>query len=314
MRGKTHMLLQGTVQREIEFEGVGLHRGRSVKVTIQPASADTGIVFCSISDGYIYQVRAHYTNLVTTHNAITIGNEGFSIQTIEHFMAAFYALGVSNASILVQGREMPILDGSSKQIIEAILAAGIQTQDVIQENFRIPYPVWIEKNGGYLIALPADDFRVTYTIDFSPKSSAVGTQTAHFIVDRDTFIESIAPARTFGFYEELEHLKRNNLALGGSLDNALVFTRDGLINDDLRFANECVRHKVLDLIGDLSLIGYRLAGHFIAYKAGHAMDLELARKIDMVRRRKQRSKIISREIVRRREFAFKKFKQRVNLV
>jgi UDP-3-O-[3-hydroxymyristoyl] N-acetylglucosamine deacetylase len=172
----------------------------------------------------------------------------------------------------------------------------------------------VEENGSYLIALPANDFQVTYTIDFTIKSRAVGTQTAHYRIDRETFVEAIAPARTFGFYEELEFMKRNNLALGGSLDNALVFTREGLINDDLRFADECVRHKILDLIGDLALIGYPLHGHFIAYKAGHSVDLALAKRIDMVRRRKQRSRVIPREIMRRRETEFKKFKQKVNLM
>jgi len=308
------MRFQGTIKKEIELEGVGLHSGSRVRVTIKPAPVDAGIVFSSPLYSFFEPVRAHYSNLVDTNNAITIGNESCRIQTIEHFMAAFYALGVYNARVYVHGNEMPILDGSSKPIVAAIENAGVLIQAAVQETFRVPYPIWVEDNGGYLIALPANDFRVTYTIDFSMKSSAVGTQTAHFIIDRKTFCESIAPARTFGFYDELEYLKSNNLALGGSLENALVFTRDGLINDDLRFSDECVRHKVLDLIGDLSLIGYPLAGHFIAYKAGHAMDLNLTRKIDVVCQRKKRSKVLSREIIRRREFAYRKFKQRVNFV
>jgi UDP-3-O-[3-hydroxymyristoyl] N-acetylglucosamine deacetylase len=308
------MQFQGTIKKEIVLEGVGLHSGHTARVTIQPAPVDTGIVFSSGLYTFSEPVHAHYSNLVDTNNAITIGNENYSIQTIEHFMAALFAMGVYNARVFVHGKEMPILDGSSKPIVAAIQNAGVLIQAAIQEIFRVPYPIWVEENGGYLIALPADDFRVTYTIDFSLKSSAVGTQTAHFIIDRKTFCESIAPARTFGFYDELEYLKRNNLALGGSLENALVFTRDGLINDDLRFGNECVRHKMLDLIGDLSLIGYPLAGHFIAYKAGHTMDLNLARKIDVVCQRKKRSKALSREIIRRREFAYRKFKQRVNFV
>lgn len=308
------MHFQGTVKKEIELEGVGLHSGNTVRVTIKPAPVDTGIIFFSVSYTFSEPVRAHYANLVDTNNAITIGNESYSIQTIEHFMAAFFTMGVYNARVYVHGNELPILDGSSKQIVAAIENAGVLIQAAVQETFRVPYPIWVEENGGYLIALPADDFRVTYTIDFSLKSSAVGTQTAHFIVDRKTFCDSIAPARTFGFYDELEYLKRNNLALGGSLENALVFTRDSLINEDLRFTNECVRHKVLDLIGDLSLVGYPLAGHFIAYKAGHAMDLNLTKKIDIVCQRKKRSKAPSREILRRREFAYRKFKQRVNFV
>jgi UDP-3-O-[3-hydroxymyristoyl] N-acetylglucosamine deacetylase len=308
------MRFQATVKREIELRGIGLHSGTTVRVKIQPAPAGTGIEFTSMVSPSFEPVRAHYSNLVNTSNAITISNSSYSIQTIEHFMAALYSLGVYNARILVQGNEMPILDGSSTQIVAAIQEAGVRMQALPQEVFRIPYPIWVEENGGYLIALPADDFRITYTIDFSLKSSAVGTQTAHFIVDTRTFCDSIAPARTFGFYDELEYLKKNNLALGGSLENALVFTKDGLINDDLRFSNECVRHKVLDLIGDLSLIGRPLEGHFIAYKSGHAMDLALTRKIDMVRLRKQRSRVLSKELMRRRESVYRRFKQRVNVI
>ena len=308
------MLLQNTVAREILLEGIGLHSGMPAKVTIQAAPVETGIVFHSLHSGTDSGVRAHYTNLVNAFNAITIGNDVFSIQTIEHFMAVFYAFGIANAYVVVHGREMPILDGSSKEIVEAIDRVGVHAQGALQEVFRIPYPIWVEENSSYLIALPAHDFKITYTIDFTSKSEAVGTQTAHYLIEPDIFSRSIAPARTFGFYEELEYLKKNNLALGGSLDNALVYTKDGLINDNLRFSNECVRHKMLDLIGDLALIGYRITGHFIAHKAGHAMDLVLARKIDMVHKRKQRSKVISRQVLKRRELEFKKFKARINFV
>lgn len=306
------MLLQSTVATEILIEGIGLHSGLPVSVSIQPAPEDTGILFRSLMNDTERGVRAHYTNIQDAQNAITIGNESFNIQTIEHFMAAFYAFGISNAVVVVHGSEMPILDGSSKEIVEALNRVGVHTQGAIQEMFRIPYPIWVEENSRYLIALPSEGFRITYTIDFTSKSAAVGTQTAHYVIERDTFAESIAPARTFGFYEELEYLKSNTLALGGSLDNALVFTKDGLINDNLRFSNECVRHKMLDLIGDLALIGYRLSGHFIAHKAGHTMDLALARKIDMVRKRKQRSSVMSRQVLKRRELEFKKFKERIN--
>jgi UDP-3-O-[3-hydroxymyristoyl] N-acetylglucosamine deacetylase len=306
------MLLQSTVASDILIEGIGLHSGLPVSVTIQPAPENTGILFSSSHNHTVKDVRAHYSNLQRTQNAITIGNESFNIQTIEHFMSAFFAFGISNAILVVHGSEMPILDGSSKEIINALQNVGIRTQGAIQESFRVPYPIWVEDNSSYLIALPADDFRITYTIDFTSKSSAVGTQTAHYMVDRDTFTDSIAPARTFGFYEEIETLKSNNLARGGSLANALVFTKDELVNDSLRFENECVRHKILDLIGDLALIGYRLSGHFVAHKAGHAMDLALARKIDTVKKHKQRGSAIPRQILRRRELEFQKFRERIN--
>ena len=306
------MLLQSTVASDILVEGIGLHSGMPVSVTIQPAPENTGILFSSSLNHTEKGVHAHFSNLQKTQNAITIGNESFNIQTIEHFMAAFYAFGISNAILVVHGSEMPILDGSSKEIVDAIQKVGVRNQGAIQDSFHVPYPIWVEDNSSYLIALPADDFRITYTIDFTSKSSAVGTQTAHYVVDRDSFTDSIAPARTFGFYEEIESLKSKNLARGGSLANALVFTKDELVNDSLRFENECVRHKMLDLIGDLALIGYRLSGHFVAHKAGHAMDLALARKIDTVKKRKQRGSAIPRQILKRRELEFQKFKERIN--
>jgi UDP-3-O-[3-hydroxymyristoyl] N-acetylglucosamine deacetylase len=307
------MLLQSTVNDTLVLEGIGLHNGEKTKVFVFPAPVNSGIVFLPLAKEDRYGVKAHYSNILNTSNAITIGSGPFNIKTVEHFMAAFYAFGITNAFIRVEGREMPIFDGSASKFVRAIEKTGVRAQNELQDVFHIPYPIWVEENGSYLVALPNSQFKVTYTIDFSLKSEAIGTQTAHFSVDKETFKHSIAPARTFGFYEDIEHLKKNNLALGGSLDNALVFTRDGLINDGLRFSNECVRHKVLDLIGDLALIGYRLAGHFIAHKAGHSMDLELVKKIDRVMRRKRRIRVIPKEILRRKEFEFTQFKNRMKL-
>jgi UDP-3-O-[3-hydroxymyristoyl] N-acetylglucosamine deacetylase len=307
------MLLQSTVNDTLELKGIGLHNGEKTKVVVFPAPINTGIVFLPLAKDNRQGVKAHYSNILDTSNAITIGSGLFNIKTVEHFMAAFYAFGITNAYVKVEGQEMPILDGSARKVVRAIEKTGVRAQNGLLDVFHIPYPIWVEENSSYLVALPNSQFKVTYTIDFSLKSEAIGTQTAHFSVDKETFKHSIAPARTFGFYEEIEHLKKNNLALGGSLDNALVFTKDGLINDGLRFSNECVRHKILDLIGDLALIGYRLSGHFIAHKAGHSMDLELVKKIDRVMRRKRRIRVIPKEILRRKEFEFNQFKNRMNL-
>ncbi len=308
------MYFQCTIARPFSLEGIGLHSGKAAKVTLYPAPVNTGIVFVAGNGDGKTGVRAHYTNLLNTSKAITVGNRAFNIMTIEHFMAALYTYDISNVFMYVEGSEMPIMDGSSRDIVKAIESAGIAVQDKLQDVFHIPYPIWVEENGSYLIVLPNTQLKITYTIDFTSKSEAIGTQTAHFIVDRTTFRNSIAPARTFGFYEELEEMKRNNLALGGSLDNALLFTKEGLVNDRLRFANECVRHKMLDLIGDLSLISCRIIGHFIAYKAGHSMDMALVKKIDRAIRRKKSRRIISREFMQKREFEFVRFKRRINLL
>ena len=309
------MYFQSTLKNRIDLEGVGIHSGNRSSLSLIPAPPDTGIVFLPIQNGDASNgVRASIENLLFTNNAITIGAGGLNIQTIEHFMATFYAYDITNLYVLVEGNELPILDGSAQKIVGAIESVGIKIQNAFQEVFSIPYPVWLEHNSRYLIALPSDEFKITYTIDFTSKSQAIGTQTAHFTIDRSTFKESIAPARTFGFSEDLYTMKSNNLALGGTLENALLFTRDSLVNDHLRFPNECVRHKILDLIGDLSLLGFKVRGHIIAHKAGHSMDAELVKRIYKMMKRKQTSRNISRYILRRKEIEFNKFKRKINLL
>lgn len=307
------MYFQKTLCSTVTFEGIGLHGGGKTRAVLSPAPVDTGLVFYIDGTGIENGIKAHLSNLLNTRNAITIGNDDFTITTIEHFMAAFYALGITNLYIRVSGNEMPILDGSSMEIVEGLEKAGIESQNAFNDIFYIPYPIWTEENGSYLIVLPNSSFKITYTIDFNSKSKAVGTQTAHYLISPESFKRSIAPARTFGFDKEWELLKQNNLALGGSLDNGVLFTKEGLVNESLRFENEPVRHKILDLIGDLSLIGPNLAGHFIAYKAGHSLDMSLVQKIDRVIKRKKRARVVSKEILRRKEFEFNRFKKKVNL-
>jgi len=289
---------------------IWLHTGTPSRVTISAAPVDTGLLCIpgdkEISGGFC----AHFANLRSTANAITIGNNGYDIQTIEHLMAAFYAYDINNAYIRVYGSEIPILDGSSQKYIQAFEEVGVAVQHALQKIVYIPYPMWIESNGSYLIVLPNEQFKITYTIDFNSKSEAIGTQTAHYTITKDTFRSSIASARTFGFVEDLERMQQNNLALGGSLDNALAYTKDGLINDYLRYENECVRHKMLDLIGDLSLIGYKMMGHFIAYKSGHSLDLAFVRKIYRIMSRIS-PRLLSRDIIRRKEIRFNRFIQRI---
>jgi len=307
------MFFQNTINKRIELKGIGIHSGKTVSTYLVPAPVDTGIVFLPYRKNDFSGINAKIENLLHVKNAITIGTNDFSIQTIEHFMAAFSAYDITNLYILVDGQELPILDGSALEIVRSIEQVGIHVQNAFCDIYYIPYPLWIEKEGRYLIALPSDDFKITYTIDFSSKSDAVGIQTAHYNINKDLFKKSIAPARTFGFLEDIEQLKSRNLALGGSLENALVFTKSNLMNDALRFNNECVRHKILDLIGDLSLVGYKLKGHFIAHKAGHFMDMELVKKINKVITKNKRSRNISRNLRKRKEIEFKKFRDKMNL-
>ncbi|UCB47430.1 MAG: UDP-3-O-[3-hydroxymyristoyl] N-acetylglucosamine deacetylase [Spirochaetota bacterium] len=307
------MFFQNTIGESAKLNGVGLHSGEKSTITLRPAPINTGIVFIPEGETIEHGIKAHFESLRDTHNAITIGSNGFDVRTIEHFMATFYALDITNLYVMVGGHEMPILDGSSQDIVEAIERAGVVAQNAFHDTFYLPYPVWVEEDGCYLIALPSNGFKVTYTIDFTSKSRAIGTQTAHFIITPEIFKTNIAPARTFGFFEDIDSLRANNLALGGSLDNALLYTREGLVNDNLRFENECVRHKVLDLIGDLSLTGCRVMAHLIAYKSGHSMDMNLVKKIDAVIKRSKGSRKVPRKILYRRKMAFKRFKRRMNL-
>ena len=307
------LFFQSTIKDSVKLTGIGLHSGNETTVTLLPAPVDTGIVFVPDGSDIESGIRAHVDNLRSTHNAISIGINGYDINTIEHFMATFYALSITNLYVLVTEHEMPILDGSSQAIVETVERAGTVAQNAFYDTFYLPYPVWVEDNGSYLIALPSSGFKITYTIDFNSKSRAIGTQTAHFSITKDTFKSSIAPARTFGFFEDIDMMRANNLALGGSLDNALLYTREGLVNDNLRFDNECVRHKILDLIGDLSLSGHNIAAHFIAYKSGHSIDMKLVKKLDIVLKRNRSVRKVPRKILTKRKVQFERFKRKINL-
>jgi len=309
---------QGTIKNEVTIEGIGLHTGKKSRVRILPAAANTGIIFTPMKKGEgiatdSNAVKAEINNILETNNALTIGNNNFQIKTIEHFLAAFFALGITNIIVMVDGEEMPILDGSSMGIVDKIETANIEAQSPVCTPIYIPYPVWVEMNGSYLIALPSSNFKITYTIDFTTKSRAVGTQTAQYLVTADIFRNEIASARTFGFYEDIEKLRKYNLAQGGSVDNALIFTRYALINDSLRYDDECVRHKILDLIGDLATLGRRINAHFIAYKSGHTLDIKLVKKIVKSLRRTRNINRVPAEIIKEKHKAFYQFKRRINL-
>ncbi len=307
------MFFQSTIKKKIELKGIGLHSGEKARVSLLPAPVDTGIVFVPHYEDKAHGIRAHINNLLDTNNAITIGDNFYAIKTIEHFMAVFYALDITNLYIIIEGHEMPIFDGSSRELVSVIEDVGIEAQNAFYDIFYLPYPVWIEEDGGYLIALPNNSLKITYTIDFTSKSRAVGTQTAHFSINSDTFKSSIAPARTFGFFEDIDSMRANNLALGGSVYNALVYTKESLMNNELRFENECVRHKILDLIGDISLTGHKITGHFIAYKSGHSIDMKLVKKINNVIRRSRALRKVPRSLLKKRKIEFERFKRRMNL-
>jgi UDP-3-O-[3-hydroxymyristoyl] N-acetylglucosamine deacetylase len=270
------MRYQRTLKKAITFKGIGLHTGRKTKVTLRPAPRDTGIVFVRTDRDTV--IKATIKSVVDTAFATTIGYNGTRIKTVEHLLSAFGGLGIDNVIVEVEGPEIPILDGSSTELVEIILNAGISQLSPPKSYIKITRPIYIEDGHSTIMALPYNGRKITYTIHF--KHTLFSSQTLTIELTEESFIKEIAPARTFGFLKNVETLRANGLALGGSLDNAIVIDDNGILNESgLRFENEFVRHKILDLIGDMSLIGYPIEGHIIAEKAGHSSHIKFLKTL-----------------------------------
>lgn len=270
------MRSQRTIKNEISFEGIGLHTGRYAKVTLKPAPRDAGITFIR-TDKYV-EIKAHVGSVIDTAFATTIGHNGIKIRTIEHVMAALAGLGIDNATIEINGPEIPIMDGSATEIIGILLKAGIAKQGKKRPYLRIRRPIMFEDGHSMIAALPYDGRRITYSIFFN--QYGFGEQRLSLDINEETFARQIAPARTFGFLKDIEYLRTNGYAKGGSLDNAIIFGENGVMNaTGLRFSDEFVRHKVLDSIGDLAILGFPIYGHIVASKSGHASNVKFLKKL-----------------------------------
>lgn len=270
------MRLQRTIKQEICFDGIGLHTGRYSKVCLKPASRDTGILF--IRKDKDTAIKASINSVTDTAFATTIGYNGAKIRTVEHILAALAGLGVDNIIIDVYGPEIPILDGSSAELTKLIMDAGIAKQSKKRPYVRITKPVVLTDGNAELTALPYDGLRITYRILFN--HNLLGEQKLSLDMNEENFLIEIAPARTFGFLKEVESLRANGLAKGGSIDNAIILGENGILNSTgLRFKDEFVRHKILDLLGDMSLLGYPIRGHIIANKSGHSTNLKFLKKL-----------------------------------
>ena len=252
------------------LEGVGLHSGKRVKVTLSPAPADSGIVFRA--DGRGEPIPAAPESVVDSHYATTIGAHGARIQTVEHLMGAAAGLGIDNLDVVVEGGEVPAMDGSAKPFVALLTTAGRTTQGARRRPIAITQPLRVGGGNRWIQILPAPELRISYTLDND--HPAIGTQTLSCVPTEQSFVEEYAPARTYGFLKDLGTMRKHGLALGGSLDNAIVVGKLGPLNG-LRYHDEFVRHKVLDLIGDLALLGRPILGHVIARNAGHALNFEL---------------------------------------
>ncbi len=272
------MYTQKTIENEINCKSVGLHSGRKINMTIKPAGVDEGIVFYRSdlpgSDG----IRAEPTNVSDTTLATTLGTNGARVSTVEHLLSALFGVGIDNAIVETDSFEVPIMDGSSLPFVDFLKDAGIKSQGKSKRFVVIKEPVFVSDNGGRAAILPSPEFRITYNIDFS--HPLIGKQSYDMIFSHDAYERSICSARTFGFLQEVEYLQARGLALGGSLNNAIVLNDEKVINKEgLRFPDEFVKHKILDAIGDLSLLGMPIIGHFVASKSGHRLNNLLLRKL-----------------------------------
>lgn len=267
-----------TIEQPTTLSGVGLHTGANVTVGLLPAKPGEGRYFVRTDLGDRPLIPACLEMVHSTNLCTELGNQQATVKTVEHLLAALGACGVDNIRIELNGEEVPLLDGSAQPWVEAINQAGI-TKSQKKPKRTLSQPVLLQEKDAYVAALPASVTRFTYEIDFDYE--AIGQQWYSWSPTETDFATVIAPARTFGFAEQIDQLREAGLIQGGSLDNALVCSREGWLNPPLRFADEPVRHKLLDLIGDISLLGAWPQAHFLAYKASHKLHTRLARAISL---------------------------------
>lgn len=271
------MQVETTIRDSFSVSGVGLHTGAPVNLRLTPAPAGTGIVFRRTGLGKMFAIPAIWKNVERVSYATSLMRQGVLIQTTEHLLSTLYSFAIDNAYIEIDNLEVPILDGSGKPFVDLLRSVGIRRQRRRRKYLRVRRPVVVEDGKKRISILPDDVFRLTCEIDFP---APIGKQSIEMEVTPERYAAELSPARTFGFERELDALRQMGLIRGASLDNALCFTESGVMNPGgLRFADECCRHKALDLIGDLALIGRPLLGHVIAERAGHAMHTALVKKI-----------------------------------
>ena len=272
------MILQRTIENTVTISGIGLHSGHRINLKLRPAEANTGIIFHRIDCDPTVSIKAISDNVVDTRMATVLGSHGATVSTVEHFMAALAAFGIDNLHVDIDGPEVPVLDGSAVPFIREIQQVGIKNLASSRKFIAIRKPLEIIEGEKRINIIPSRFFRITFDIAFDHPAISVQQHSMKFTTEN--FCKEIAPARTFGFLHEVEYLKANGLARGGSLENAVVIDSDGIMNPEgLRFPDEFVRHKILDAFGDFSLIGHPLLGHIRAFKAGHDLNAKMVQTI-----------------------------------
>ena len=275
------MLSQRTIRNKITAAGVGLHSGKKVTLTFHPADVDTGIIFRRIDGDKVIEIPALAKYVGDTTLSTSLERDGYKISTIEHLLSAIAGTGVDNCVIDCDGPEIPVMDGSSTEFVFLIQSAGIMEQDSAKKFIYVTKSVQVSREDAVARINPYEGFRVTFTVDFDHPVYKKYPQSASIDFSQTSFIREVSRARTFGLMSDLEKLKANNLALGANIDNAIGIGDDEVLNEGgLRFSDEFVKHKMLDAIGDLYLLGHNLIGEFFGFKSGHALNNELLRKIE----------------------------------
>ena len=274
------MIKQHTLRQNIGAEGVGLHSGEKITMWLRPAPVDTGVVIRRIDQDPAVCIHAHPDNVTATQLSTTLSSGGVHVSTVEHLLSAVAGLGVDNLYVDLDAREIPIMDGSSNPWVFLIHSSGMVAQDAPKQYIRICKPVTVRSGGKWACLRPHNGFRVSFSINFNNPVISKTPSSATLDLSNTSYIKEVSRARTFGFRQEVEALRARGLAQGGSLDNAIVLDEHRILNDDgLRYPDEFVRHKILDAIGDLYLLGNSLIGEFEGYCSGHELNLSLLRKL-----------------------------------
>ena len=274
------MLRQKTLKNIIRATGVGIHTGEKVYMTLRPAPVDTGIVFRRVDLAEPVDIPARADLVGETTMSSTLVRDGVRVGTVEHLCSALAGLGIDNACIDLSAPEVPIMDGSAGPFVFLLQSAGIEEQEKAKRFIRIVKPVKVEDGDKWARFEPFDGFKVGFTIDFAHPIFNKSTSSTEIDFSTTSFVKEVSRARTFGFMKDIEYLRERNLALGGSMDNAIVLDDYRVLNEDgLRYEDEFVKHKILDAIGDLYLLGHSLIGAFYGYKSGHALNNQLLRTL-----------------------------------
>lgn len=269
---------QHTVAKPVRCIGVGMHSGKTVRLTIRPAPVNHGIRFVRTDLADTPSIAAHFNMVVDTSLATVIGYEGFIVSTIEHLMATFSGMAIDNALVEIDSHEMPIMDGSASAFVNSIASVGIKEQSCPRYYFAVTEPIALKEAEKSITIYPSDSFQITCSIEYD--HPLIQTQSFTIDLGTDNFKQEISAARTFGFLHEYEYLKRYGFAQGGSLENVVVLDQSGMLNEDgLRYPDEFARHKTLDCIGDLFLLGMPILGHVVAIRSGHALNNSFLKKL-----------------------------------